>query len=276
MPDIDFSKGYKGDAIEETFKDFTTKNIPFWWQFREVLRASDRRADHWKKEDGSDLGDDEQRELVALSMLNYHFYVGVAEAIASFNQMLESLNSENMLPNIRLLDVRRLWKSTYSSLYTSYNALCNIVCIVIGHKSPFGRNPQFIWNYTPKNAIDLTSGRGLKGIKDSLLSCKNVLEIREHLDHYWVIWSHIDKGVFLIDENFSKGYVPLDLDQDIDIRIDATNKADTDIVEICKDSNLIYEQLSISGGFLDQYLAHRHWVVVYEGWETHDGKRPMP
>ena len=85
---IDFTKGgYQGDAIEETFKPFSTHYMPFWWHFREVLRASDRVSFHWKKPDSTVLSDDEQRELVALSSLNRAVYRGMADALAFLEQM---------------------------------------------------------------------------------------------------------------------------------------------------------------------------------------------
>ena len=46
--EIDFSKGgYKGDPIEEAFKEFTSDKMEFWWHFRELLRPSHAPSPNW-------------------------------------------------------------------------------------------------------------------------------------------------------------------------------------------------------------------------------------
>ena len=72
---IDFTLGgYDGDVVEEAFAPFTKPTMPFWWQFREVLRANHMVSPHLKKTDGTDSTDDEQRQFVALSLLNYRVH----------------------------------------------------------------------------------------------------------------------------------------------------------------------------------------------------------
>ena len=63
---IDFSKGgYKGDPVEEMFKGFTAQHLPYWWHFREVLRASHLPSIHWQKQTGGQLSQEEAKDLVA-------------------------------------------------------------------------------------------------------------------------------------------------------------------------------------------------------------------
>jgi hypothetical protein len=273
-PSIDFTRGgYKGDVVEETFKPFSASYMPFWWYFREVLRACDRASPHWKKSDGTDLSDDEQRELVALSLLNYAVYMGIAEAVASFEQMKGQL-SRTMLPGWRLFEVRRLWKAMYSSLYTSFNALCNIICVVVGQKPPVKKKRGRAWNYTPTDALKLVNDRGIKELAEPLGRCKDGLEIRDHLDHYWTIWHNIIQGQFLLDENFKKGYVPLHPKTEVSLHLDAQKLAHKHIVESAKDFNLIYRELSVEDGFLDQYLSAKGWRIDYSDYPPHNGQRP--
>jgi len=275
--EIDFTKGgYQGDVVEETFKPFTASYMPFWWHFHEVLRASDRASSRWKKSDGTALSDDEQRELVALSLLNYAVYTGMAEAIASFEQMGYEL-SRTTVPAWRLFEVRMLWKAMYSSLYTSFNALCNIVCVIVGQKSPFGEDPKRIWNYTPKQAYGLVNGRGIKELTEPISRCRDRLEIRDHLDHYWTIWHRIVQGQFLLDKNFKKGYVPLYPEDEVLTTVDAHKLALEHIVESAKDFNLIYREIAVKGGHLDQYLSSRKWMVDYSDYgPPHNKQRPLP
>jgi len=255
---------------------FTVLHMPFWWHFREVLRASDRASQHWKKSDDTPLSDDAQRELVALSLLNYAVYTGIAEAIASFDQIGYEL-ARTMVPTWRLFEVRRLWKALYSSLYTSFNALCNIVCVIVGPRSPFGENPKCIWNYTPKCAYNLVNGRAIKELAGPIDRCKDRLEIRDHLDHYWTIWHTISQGTFLLDENFTKGYVPIHPETEVSTTVDAYQLAREHIVEAAEDFNLIYRESAVKGGYLDQYLSARGWRIDYTDYgPPHNGQRPQP
>jgi hypothetical protein len=274
---IDFTKGgYEGDVVEETFKPFTVPHVPFWWQFREVLRASDRASHRWKKSDGTDLSDDAQRELVALSLLHYTVYHGIAEAITFFEQMGCEL-SQTVAPGWRIFQVRRSWKAMYSSLYTSFNALCNVVCVVVGQKSPFGEDPTRIWNYTPKRALDLVKGRGIKALVEPIGRCRERLEIRDHLDHYWTIWLSITQGRFMMDENFEKGYVAIRPKDEVLPTVDAHKLASDHLVQSAQDFNLIYREIAVKDGYLDQYLSSNKWMVDYSDYgPPHDKQRPMP
>jgi hypothetical protein len=268
--------GYKGDVVEETFKPFSSLYIPFWWHFHEVLRASDRASPLWRKSDGVALSDDEQRELVALSSLNYAVYTGMAEALAFLEQMRCEL-LRTMDPGWRLFEVRRLWKAMYSSLYTGFNALCNIVCVVVGERSPFGEKPGRIWNYTPKDAYKLVNGKGIRELTEPLCRCRGRLEIRSHLDHYWTIWHEIVQGRFLLDKNFKRGYMPIHPDAEVSLEVDAVELAYEHVVESAKDFNLIYRELAVKDGYLDQYLLAKGWEIDYSDYgPPHNGQRPLP
>jgi len=273
---IDFTKGgYKGDPLEEAFKPFSASYMPYWWYFREVLRASHSASPHWKKSDDTPLSDDEQRELIALSLLNYAVYTGMAEAIASFEQMGSEL-SRTMPSDWRVIEVRRLWKAMYSSLYTSFNALCNIVCVVVGQKPPVTKKQGQAWNYSPKKARNIVDGRGIKELTELIDQCLKRLEIRNHLDHYWTIWHSIAQGQFLLDENFEKGYVPVHPEAEVSPKVDAYKLAYKHIIESAKDFNLIYRELSAEDGFLDQYLSAKGWKIDYSDYgPPHNGQRPL-
>lgn len=274
---VDFSKGgYQGDIIEETFKQFTVRSMPFWWHFREVLRASHLASPHWAKADGSALSGDEQKELVALSLMNYAVYTGIAESLAFFEQLQFQVFRTTFDP-WRIFDARRYWKATYSSLYSSFNALCNIVCIVVGHKPPFGEKPGKVWNYSPSSAYRLVNGKGIVSISEPLKRVTERLEIRSQLDHYWLIWHGIVQGKFLIDKNFTKGYVPLDIGADVSLKVDAIGLAQEHLIKSVEDFNVVYRELSVAGGFLDQYVSARGWAVDYSDYgEPHNGQRPKP
>ncbi|MFH1252058.1 MAG: hypothetical protein V1715_13305 [bacterium] len=274
---IEFTKGgYKGDMVEETFKPFTTHYMPFWWHFREVLRASDRASSHWGKNDGSPLKDNEQKELVAVSLLNYAVYTGLAEGKSFFEQMGSEL-SRTMVPTWRWFIVKMLWKAMYSSFYTSYNALCNLIYVIVSQKSPFGENPLKTWNYTPKQTINLIDGRGIKELSKPIVRCRDRLEIRDHLDHYWIIWHKIDQGQFLIDKNFKKGYAPIYPEKEVSATDDAYKLASEHLVGLAEDFNIIYHAISIKGGFLDKYLIDKNWKIDYSDYgRPHNGKRPHP
>lgn len=310
-PTIDFTKGgYRGDPVEEAFKPFTAKHLPFWWHFREVLRASDRASGHWKASDGSALSDAEQRELVAVSLLNYAVYTALAEAISFVQEMEDELGLPPPVeptsgsgffrvdgtlstgtsstyqqglpvegaepPGRQLFEVRKAWRAAYSSLYTSFNALCNIICVVVGDK-PVLKSEQPVWNYTPKNAINLVSGRGLPSLLDPLKQCRNRMEIRDHLDHYWVIWGTIVGGKLLFDKDFSKGRVPIHPRTEVSADIDAVQRAFDDIEDTAQDFNLVYRQLAVRDGFLDQHLRSKGWQIDYSNYgPPHGGQRPLP
>lgn len=268
--------GYGGDAIEEAFKPFTGQFMQFWWHFREVLRSSPSLSPHWARLDGSPMPDEEQRELVALSLLNYSVYVGVGEALTFRDRLRYFLNAQ-LVPQQRTFQVKRVWKAAYSSLYTSFNSLANIVYVLVKQVSAFGEDPANPWNYTPKKVLDLVKGRGLPELAEPLQHCKDRLVIRDHLDHFWFIWHSIVPGRFLIDENFTKGYTPLRPESEVSTKTDAYARCEQDIQECAADYNAVYEILSVSGGWLDKYLQAKGWVVDYSDFGCpHNGTRPKP
>lgn len=274
---IDFSKGgYQGDVIEEAFKDFTTIQIPYWWHFREVLRSSDRDSPYWQRNDGQPLAQEDKKALIVLSQLNYSVYVEIASALSFLEQTKQALILS--LPSQqRIFEVRKLWKATYSCLYASFNALSNIIYILIKPAPPFKIRGGKLWNYTPLEALGLVNGRGLNSLHKVLGQCNDRLEIRNQLDHYWTIWQYISQGQFLIDENFKKGYVPLDPFAEVSIKTDAITLTNEHITENVADYNLIYQELSVSGGYLDHYLSTNGWKIEYTDYgPPHNGQRPLP
>jgi hypothetical protein len=275
---VDFSKGgYKGDFIEETFKPFSQIHLPYWWQFREVLRSNQASNPIWTHVDGSPFDESDYRELIALSLIHYHVYTGITEAIVSLQEMQAQLSPLINASGWQLVQVRRLWKSTYSNLYSSYNALCNIICVTVGVKSPFGDRPSGVWNYTPNDAFKLIRRKGITTIDALLGSCKDRMELRDHLDHFWTVWHEIVNGRFLIDENFKKGYVAVNPSREVRTSIDALTLAWEHVIGCADDFNAIYKLLATSDGYLDQYLQARNWRVDYSDYgEPHNGKRPKP
>jgi hypothetical protein len=275
--EVDFSQGgYGGDITEETFALLTKPRMPFWWQFREVLRASPQTSDKWKHVDGSALAPNEHKELIALSLTNYHVYTGLAEAISFFEQMQFAIFRTTSAQE-RVFEVRRSWKAMYSSLYSSFTALSNIVCIVAIKKSAFGKDPsKGIQNYSPSNAIKYTEGNHDKLAKP-LRRINDRLEIRHHLAHYWTIWLQIVQGHFLIDKNFRKGYVSLVPPSKEEEMIDGAKLAKEHLFDSLDDYNVIYRELAIKGGFLDQYLKANGWIVDYSDFgPPHNRSRPLP
>jgi hypothetical protein len=273
MGDIDFSKGgYQGGFDEELFKFFTQSYMEYWWFFREVLRASDRVAQYWKYSSGKLLRDDDQKELVGLSLQNYAVHTGIAEALTYFDEMVSELN--RILSPMRRFEVRRLWKATYSSLYTSFNALCNIVYVLGNQVSVFGKKKGKIWNYTPAEVLDFTRKSNLVNIYTALENVKQSLVIRDHLDHYWTIWVSIDQGQFLMDSNFTaKGHLLLYPEKELQASEDALNRAHKDIIEIASQYNIVYRELCIPGtGLLDNYLQHKNWIIDYSNYQPHNGR----
>lgn len=275
--EIDFTRGgYRGDVVEETFKGFSAQHMPSWWHFREVLRASHAASPWWKKTDGTAISDNEQRELVALSLLHYAVYTGMAEAVAFLEQMGSEL-SRTTVPGWRLFEVRRVWKAMYSSLYTNFNALSNIVYVVVGQKPVLRKKAGKVWNYSPKDALNLVEGRELKDLLKPLRRCDDRLEIRHHLDHYWLIWHSIVRGKFLLDKNFKKGYVPIHPEAEVSAEIDAHQLAIEHVLGCATDSDQIYGELATKGGYLDQYVSAKGWKIDYSDYgPPHNGQRPLP
>jgi hypothetical protein len=273
---IDFTKGgYQGDAVETAFQGFTKTLMPWWWHFREVLRAVDVAPLYLHRLDGRLPTDDEYKEFVALSLLHYAVCTGTCEALA----FLHEAQCEVARPAspLRVFEVRRGWKALYSSLYSSLNALANTVCVVVGLESPFGTKLGLVRNYTPTNALRLARDKGLNQMASALAGCEKRLEIRHHLDHYWTIWVEIGYNSFRMDKAFKKGYVVVDPAKQVKLTVNALLRARNDILGCAKHFNVVYEQLSVTGGLLDQYLQQRGWTIDYSDYgPPHDGKRPVP
>lgn len=275
---IDFSKGgYQGNFIEETFKGFTAKYMPHYWYFREVLRASHLPSVHWKKVTGAALAteDDEAKDLVAISMIMYHVYTCLAEAI-SFYQALEYEIGKFNSNGTREFEAKKNWKAAYSSLYTCVNSMSNLLFIVEGQKPLYEYYPDGTpKNYTPGGAVSFFKSKK-QVFSDNIKNCRDRLEIRNHLDHYWTIWTSIGQGIFLFDKDFSKGYVVTSPPSGGQSGIDARSKLNEDIVNTAKDLDTLFLELSRPGGSLDDYLNAKGIVIDYSDYGApHYGKRPQ-
>lgn len=278
-PEIDLTRGgYGGDVVEETFKPFTATNMEYWWHFREVLLAStDKDTAYWRRVDGQPMSDDEHRELIALSLTNYAVYTNFADGLAFFEELSFEL-SRFTAEASRLANVRRAWKAMYSSLYSSLNALSNIVCVVVAHKPRFEIKPSGeVWNYTPRRAHNLMQSRGFNTIAVPLKRCIDRMVIRDQLDHYGLIWHSITRGNFFIDSNFTKGSIPVSPANEVKIDLNAYEIAHEDLLGCARDFNLVYKELSVTDGYLDKYLQKNGWEIDYSSFgEPHNQKRPLP
>jgi len=280
-PDIDLTRGgYGGDDIEEGFKWFTGEHMEYWWHFREVLRATDRKSTaHWRMIKGLVMSDDDHRKLIAVSQLNYAVYTGIAEALSFYDDL--RLNAANG----NIFYTRRAWKSLYSSLYGSFNAFCNLVYVIVFNKSPFGDKPTEPWNQTPGMVIAQAKKCNKASIVDVIERCQDRLQIRNHLDHWWTIWTgfiqdgQTGKLDFKLDHNFKKGYILLEAELEVDWSkaFDAVQRALDEITGCADDFNSIYKEMARTGGALDKYLTDNAWEIDYsEFGEPHNGKRPSP
>lgn len=275
---IDFGKGgYGGDSTEEIFKTFSATHIPFWWHFREVLRASHKAEPHWQNSSGLPLREDEYEELIAVSLLNYHVYTCLMEALSFYEQLVHEVQRYNT-PRGRVFEVRKNWKAAYSSLYSSFNALCNLIMIVVGKQPVYKQiKPGFVMNYGPTETIKFLKNAGFLSLYTVTSSCQGILEVRSHLDHFWIIWQHISQGDFRIDENFKKGYIVTNPSSDVVTSTDAVKKLREEILSFANAYNEIYMELAEENGFLDQYFDAKGWKVDYSDFgEPHNGKRPKP
>ena len=120
-----------------------------------MLRASHLPSIHWKKVTGAALApeDEEAKDLVAISMIMYHVYTCLSEAI-SFYQALEYEIGKFNSNGTREFEAKKNWKAAYSSLYTSLNAMCNLSMIVASNQPIFRRRSGTdVWNYGPKEVI---------------------------------------------------------------------------------------------------------------------------
>ena len=276
-PDIDLTRGgYGGDDIEEGFKWFTGEHMEYWWHFREVLRPEQQKSDkkHWHRLDGHSLTDDDWKTLIALSMTNYAVYTGISEALAFFEQMSNELYRTTFNAS-RVFEVRRAWKAMYSSLYGSFTALSNVICMVIGKKTVF-KNGLSNRNYDPGDAKSIL--KAMPSILTPFQDCQHRLEIRNQLDHYWIIWHNIGQGQFYIDGNFTrKAHLVIDPDKEVKINVDAFKKAHDDLMSCAINFNLIYKEMAVTDGYLDRYFEHNKLYVEYSDYGLpHNMKRPQP
>lgn len=275
---IDFSKGgYKGDPVEEMFKGFTAQYMPYWWHFREVLRASHLSSIHWQKQAGGQLSNEEAKDLVAISLIMYQVYTCLAESI-SFTEQLEHELNRSTLHSTRHFEVKKNWKAAYSSLYSSLNAVCNLLLIVAGNLPIVQqkKNSNEVMNYSPGYAFTFFKDRN-PSLSALVKTCQDRLEIRNHLDHYWLIWLKIERGSFLLDDNFKKGYVVTEQTPNSQNWIDARRRLHQDILGTAKDFNTFFQELANSGGYLDQYLTSKDLKIDYSDYGMpHNGRRPLP
>jgi hypothetical protein len=266
-PDIDLTRGgYGGDSIEEEFKWFTGNTMEYWWHFREVLWAADRKSTaHWRMIDGSVMCDDDHRKLIAVSLLNYAVYTGIAEALSFFFDLKSSIAQGN------LFHTRRAWKSMYSSLYSSFNAFSNLAYIVICNKSPFGKDPTNPRNPSLQTIKDELGKVNASYAIQAIENTQARMEIRNQLDHWWTIWTgFIQEDAtqpikFKLDHNFRKGYILLEADQEVDWKraYDALQRGIDEITGCAVDFNHIYKEMARTGGALDKYLTDNGWELDY-------------
>lgn len=270
-PDIDLTRGgYGGEVVEELYKPITSDHLEYWWQFREVLRASHLPHSRWKRIDGNPLTDPEKEELVALSLTNYAVMAGITEALSFKDQISTALTAEYADQDLRKFDIRKNWKALYSSLYSAVVATSNIIRIVC--KQEAAVTPRN-WNLgQAKNYANAHEAQFVQPLSD----CEQRLEIRSHLDHYWTIWTKVKKGSFLFDSNFSKGYVPIDRTS-MNYQVDGLQRANDDILACIDNINAIYKPIATVGGYLDDYLQQRQLAVDYTDFGfPHNGQRPRP
>lgn len=310
MGDIDFSRGgYRGDSIEEHFKWFTTQHMEYWWHFREVLRPADRKYHRrqnqpkllpkwwrkkgltslnrrlplcyrtgWRKKGVGKLANEDYEELIALSLLNYAVYTGIAEALSFFTEMQQAVLQHDGFRS------KRNWKSLYSSLYTSFNAFIQVVSVVIGKKRHYSsvvkeNGKKYGWTLKKlKDRMDKdgSPSKALGATIEVLDRCNTRLQIRHQLDHWWTIWTKLDYR-FLMDPEFrNTGFVQLDPEANQwENGVDIVQKSIDDIVSCMRDFNLIYKEMAVEGGYLDQYLDSQGWFIDYSNYHPHNG-RPKP
>lgn len=126
-------------------------------------------------------------------MTNYAVYTGLVEAVGFYEQLRNELY-RTTFASWRVFEVRRAWKAMYSSLYSSFTALSNVICMVVG-KKPIFKNTAGNRNYDPGDAKGVV--QAIPAILTPFGDCQQRLEIRNQLDHYWLIWHSIEQGPFL-------------------------------------------------------------------------------
>ncbi|MCA0456968.1 MAG: hypothetical protein LCI00_23555 [Chloroflexi bacterium] len=270
MGKIDFSKGgYKGGEDEEYFKWFTIPEMPYYWYFREILRASDKPSDNWQYQDGTKLSEEHQKELIALSLLNYAVHTGIAESLLFFDEILLEVNKE--VTQNRIMNTRRYWKAAYSSLYTSYNSICNILYVILNCGSFFFKSKSGdVVTYGLNKIKD--SKNAPPQIIDTLKRCNSYLKIRSQMDHYWTIPLDIQRNKFVMFSPFVKGDIVLNMSPSSSNGIDGREQLEKDIHGIAKELNSIYEQITTGNNYFDKYLGRKDWKIDYSNFQPHYGR----
>ncbi|MEO1286160.1 MAG: hypothetical protein AAFV93_00220 [Chloroflexota bacterium] len=268
MGDIDFSKGgYGGDVVETLFEDYTKTHLEYWWYFREVLRGSDRKSDYWRYvSNNRTLNNEEQKQLIAISLMNYAVVESISEAIYCINELQQLPNNE-----LQFFNSRRIWKASYSSLNRGYNAIGNIVYVLLTKKPVLNTNNR---NYSPQNAINKAESSNRNLYVSNLKKIKKVIQLRNHLDHYWIVWMGMRNNRLIFDKEFKKGKIvvePSNL-----TFTDAIKRLDSDLYVVMNSLNEIYRELSKVDGLLDEYLFAKGWYIDYADFgKPHNGKRPQ-
>ncbi|VTR91558.1 unnamed protein product [Gemmata massiliana] len=276
---VDLTRGgYKGDTTEEAFKSDTSKALSYWWHFREVLRASHTRNPNWVRLDGTPLDDEGQQKLVALSLLNYAAYTGFAGAIAARDGLVSMLNGPRE-SHLRLpFELRRRWKEAYGSLYSSFAALLNLVCILSEPSQPLIKGDKVTtYNFDDRVKNSLTTkGGGLARARIALEQVHACLEIRTQLDHYWLIWTELrPEGLFMDGSFGKKGHIPLDGPSSCNVNVVA--RLSQDINATAGNFDSVYRELAVTDGYLDQLFTKNNWQVRYDDYGLpHNGARPRP
>lgn len=280
--ELDLNKGgYGGDDIEEEFKWFTSQHMEYWWHFREVLRpVLDKKEAYWKRIDGKPMSDADHKKLIAVGFLNYAVYTGIAEAFSFFHDLRSNVAQRS------IFGTRRAWKSTYSSLYSSFNAFCNLVHVIICNKSPFGRDDNNPWNPPTSTILKELQKVNANAAINVIEDCLNQLEIRNQLDHWWTIWigfvedPHTHQVKLRLDRNFQKkGYILIEPDKELNLEhgFDLVQRTIDELTSCAQGFNRIYKEIAITGGHFDTYLGKNGWLIEYQDYgPPHNQQRPQP
>jgi len=262
--DVEITSIFTGGLDEEIFKKFTANNLLHWWHFRALLRANLKSQDYWQDSERNRLPDSEQAELIALSLMNYHVHSGIFEASIFQNELELELAKLMNLDTLKMINLRRFWKAAYSSLYTSYNAVCNIIYVLVTGESVFGKNKnrENPWNYTPSKTKNLLERYDHNVLYKLVFDSEQYIEIRNHLDHFWTIWTGFKGERFVMDDNFRKGRIIVDPDKELSATIDVTYKLQQDIFGLVKNLDAIYEFITqpMDTNLLENYLLKKEVI----------------
>lgn len=253
---------YRGDEVEERFASYTKSRMPCWWEFRERLRASDRASNHWRTAaDVTEVADDTvQTELVALSLLHYGVYKGIAEALHHLEALNDALCDSDAESQTRRFTVLLCWKAMNSSLYTSFESARQLVGELFTRPGAKKARGSKIGEHRWKN----TKSKLPPTLIDQFEKMNRALETRHQLDHRWPIWCQIDDGKFLIDRDHSASHVVLrpevELGENPEAMQDGVAFSERLIDSTADGLNVVYEALLT--GALDSYLSAVGCVVT--------------